>query len=109
MNSALAGVTSAESVEPIPAGEWRDLVSRSQLGDLPGGAEGSEGEEIARMVDIFGDHVATYHARHFGVVIGHSTEPLARTGSRILHLGILATDDDTHLLMREDGATPVLH
>ncbi|MEZ5181655.1 MAG: hypothetical protein R2702_07255 [Acidimicrobiales bacterium] len=38
----------AESVEPIPAGEWRDLVSRSQLGDLPGGAEGSEGEEIAR-------------------------------------------------------------
>jgi hypothetical protein len=61
------------------------------------------------MVDIFGDHVATYHARHYGVVIGHSTEPVARTGARILHLGRLATDEDDHLLLREDGAIPVLH
>lgn len=37
----------AESIEPIPAGEWRDLIARSQLGDLPG--SGSEqGVELAR-------------------------------------------------------------
>ncbi|MEZ4322943.1 MAG: succinylglutamate desuccinylase/aspartoacylase family protein [Myxococcota bacterium] len=69
----------------------------------------AEGEEIAHLVDIFGDPVATYRAPHYGVVIGHSIEPVARTGARILHIGRLATEADTHILGREDGAVPVMH
>jgi hypothetical protein len=40
-------VRAAESIEPIPAGEWRDLVERSQLGVLPGSGDPG-GVEIAR-------------------------------------------------------------
>ncbi|TVQ94497.1 MAG: peptidase M14 [Deltaproteobacteria bacterium] len=54
-----------------------------------------EGEPIARMIDVFGDHVATYHAPEAGVCIGHSVNPVAMTGARILHLGILARPGQT--------------
>ncbi len=69
----------------------------------------AEGEEIATLVDVFGDPSTAYTAPHYGVVIGHSVEPVARTGARVLHLGELATEADTHLLLRGDGAEPLLH
>lgn len=45
------------------------------------------GDPIARLRNPFGDILATYEAPEDGVVVGKSTNPVCRTGSRILHLG----------------------
>jgi uncharacterized protein len=47
-----------------------------------------EGEPIARLVDPWGQVLRTYTAPEAGLVIGKSNNPVARTGSRILHLGV---------------------
>ncbi|MGE0785727.1 MAG: succinylglutamate desuccinylase/aspartoacylase family protein [Sandaracinaceae bacterium] len=47
----------------------------------------AEGDLLARQRDIFGDVVREYHAPASGIVIGRSTNPVAQTGSRIVHLG----------------------
>lgn len=46
-----------------------------------------KGDPIARLRNPFGDILATYNAPYDGVVVGKSTNPVCRTGSRILHLG----------------------
>ncbi len=48
-----------------------------------------KGEIIARMTNIFGDRTAEYRCPASGIVIGKSVNPVAGTGSRILHLGIV--------------------
>lgn len=48
-----------------------------------------KGERIATLKNIFGDLLTAYFAPEDGIVIGKSTHPVAPTGSRILHLGIL--------------------
>lgn len=50
-----------------------------------------EGQVIARLVDPWGQTLRTYTAPEAGIVIGKSNNPVARTGSRILHLGIPGT------------------
>jgi predicted deacylase len=50
------------------------------------------GQTIARLTSPFGDLIADYLAPHAGVVVGHSVNPVAETGARILHLGVPATD-----------------
>lgn len=47
------------------------------------------GEAVATLTNVFGDLIFTYTAPSRGVVIGKSTDPVAPTGSRILHLGRL--------------------
>lgn len=59
-----------------------------------------EGQELARLTNIFGDVVASYKAPCRGVVIGKSIEPTAQTGARILHLGLL--DDERLYQSRHD-------
>lgn len=54
--------------------ELADLVSAKEL--------------IARGTDLFGDRVAEYMAPEGGVVVGKSTNPVCRAGSRVLHLGV---------------------
>lgn len=54
------------------------LTSRTQKGDL-----------VAHLHNVFGDVIAIYKAPEDGVVVGKSTDPISRTGSRILHLGIV--------------------
>jgi len=56
-----------------------------------------QGETIARVTDIFGDEIATYQAPEDGVCIGHSVNPVAMTGARVLHLGIAATSAEAYL------------
>lgn len=51
------------------------------------------GQEIARLVDIFNRPCRTYSAPEAGVVIGKSVNPVAQTGARILHLGVVAQTD----------------
>lgn len=53
-----------------------------------------EGEPIATLTDLFGEHRRTYTAPEDGIVIGRSVDPVAATGARLLHLGALATDAD---------------
>ncbi|MGF1465014.1 MAG: succinylglutamate desuccinylase/aspartoacylase family protein [Sandaracinaceae bacterium] len=48
----------------------------------------AEGERIAVMVDPWGRPRRTYRAPEAGVVVGKSTNPVCRSGSRIIHLGI---------------------
>lgn len=48
-----------------------------------------KGEPIARVTDIYGTEIRTYEAPEAGIVVGVSTNPVAHTGARILHLGIV--------------------
>lgn len=47
-----------------------------------------EGVQIGSLRTIFGDPVKFYQAPENGIVIGKSVNPVAQSGSRILHLGI---------------------
>lgn len=49
-----------------------------------------KGESIAIIRDSFGTVLRTYKAPESGIVVGKSTNPIAISGSRIIHLGILA-------------------
>lgn len=51
-----------------------------------------EGQLVARLHNIWGDVVREYRAPEDGIVVGKSTNPAARAGSRILHLGIPRKD-----------------
>ena len=48
------------------------------------------GEAIAYLFDPWGQRTRTYRAPEEGVIIGKSTNPVAHTGSRIVHLGAVA-------------------
>lgn len=48
-----------------------------------------KGDTIAILKNIFGDTIRRYLAPERGIVIGKSNHPVAQTGSRILHLGIM--------------------
>ena len=45
---------------------------------------------VAILRNIYGDVLKEYTAREDGIIIGKSNHPVAQTGSRIIHLGILA-------------------
>lgn len=51
------------------------------------------GEVIARLTDLFGRVTAEYTAPEDGIVVGRSTNPVAQTGARILHLGVVGDPD----------------
>lgn len=53
------------------------------------GAHVRKGQAIAKLVDPWGRLLRTYRAPENGVVVGKSANPVARAGSRILHLGIV--------------------
>ncbi|MAQ15220.1 MAG: peptidase M14 [Sandaracinus sp.] len=70
---------------------WLYTDTGGILDVLPGLAEAVEaGEPIAHLLDPWGHKVRTYRAPEAGVVVGRSTNPVASTGARILHLGIRA-------------------
>ena len=48
-----------------------------------------KGQVIASLHDIFGKLIKEYRAPEAGIIIGKNIHPVAQTGSRILHLGIL--------------------
>lgn len=49
-----------------------------------------KGESIAKVANIFGEVSEEYFAPEKGIVIGKSIDPVCDTGSRILHLGVIA-------------------
>lgn len=103
--AGIRAVLGAEKVIPrkVPASVPEPLVCRSSgwlytehgglLRVLPEvGTIVEEGAEIATLTNIFGDLIHTYTAPVRGVIIGKSTDPVAPTGSRIIHLGHLEAD-----------------
>ncbi len=62
-----------------------------------------KGEVVARIRDLFGEHVEDYKAPYDGIVIGRAVDPAAETGARILHLGEIAPDPDDGLLRRDEA------
>ncbi len=53
-----------------------------------------KGDLIGTQINIFGDLIREYHAPEDGIVIGHATNPIGQTGERILHLGVLMTEEE---------------
>ncbi len=53
-----------------------------------------KGEPVATQVNIFGDLIRQYDAPEDGIVIGHAVNPIGQTGERIIHLGILMTEEE---------------
>lgn len=49
----------------------------------------AKGDVIAHLHNVWGDLVREYRAPEDGVIVGKSTNPAARAGSRIVHLGIV--------------------
>lgn len=52
-----------------------------------------KGDIIARLTSVYGDVVREYRAPVDGVIVGKSVDPIAETGARIAHIGVLAADD----------------
>ncbi|KAK4510539.1 uncharacterized protein ATC70_004970 [Mucor velutinosus] len=48
-----------------------------------------KGDLIARIKNIFGNVVDEYYAPCSGIVIGRSSNPVAMSGDRIIHLGVI--------------------
>lgn len=65
------------------------------------GARVKEGDLLGRLTDIFGEPLTTWNAWEEGVVVGHAVDPVARTGARIVHLGIVAQAGDPVLRRRD--------
>jgi predicted deacylase len=59
-------------------------------------------QPVARLNDIYGEPICEYTAAEDGVVIGHAVNPIAQTGARIIHLGVLASADDIRFQLREE-------
>jgi predicted deacylase len=59
-----------------------------------------EDQVIARVSSVFGDVVEEYKAPSPGVIIGKSSNPVAQTGARILHLGSVVEPDQFPLARR---------
>jgi predicted deacylase len=55
------------------------------------GARVEAAEVVATLQNAWGDLVRHYRAPEDGVVIGLSTNPAARAGSRILHIGVIGS------------------
>ena len=52
----------------------------------------ARGEVVAEVRNVFGVVEETYRAPEAGIVIGRATNPVNQTGSRIIHLGVLAEE-----------------
>lgn len=76
--------------------EWTYTDQGGFLQGLPElGAILQEGDLLARLSTPFGDPLRTYHTSSPGVVIGKAVNPSAPAGARIVHLGKLASSQDS--------------
>lgn len=62
------------------------------------------GQLVARVSDVYGNVVEEYRAPTDGIVIGRSVNPVNQTGSRVLHVGLLADEAFSEALGRVDSS-----
>ena len=105
---AAAGMVSRKKVAPGPPpivcqqSYWTYTDVGGLLVIHPGLVDLVErGERYARLTNIYGDVVNEYEAPEDGVVIGKNVDPVAPTGARLLHLGIVG--GDSPLITRQDA------
>ena len=48
-----------------------------------------KGEKIATIHSIFGELIEEYTAPEDGIVIGKEIDPVASSGARIIHIGVM--------------------
>ena len=53
-----------------------------------------KGAVVAVLRNVWGEQIRTYKAPERGIVIGKTTNPAARAGSRIIHLGVIGRNGD---------------
>lgn len=63
-------------------------------------------EVVALQRNIFGEVICQYRAPHEGIVIGKNMNPVAQTGARILHLGVLSSPNEPTFYPQEHSAQP---
>jgi hypothetical protein len=93
----LDDVEETSTHEPVICGHsyWLFAQHGGLLDVLPGPADEVERDAvIARVRNIYGDVIATYHAPEHAVIVGRSTNPICTSGSRIAHLGIPCALED---------------
>jgi len=61
-----------------------------------------DAQPYATIRDAFGQITRLFESPHRGIVIGKSVNPVARTGSRLIHLGHIADDNSVKLVKREE-------
>ena len=95
------GMAPARQLVPGPepvmcsSSEWMYTIAGGLLDVSPKvNTHVDAGETIATLYDVFGDVIERYEVPHDGVVIGKAVDPVAMTGARILHLGVVAEPDD---------------
>lgn len=64
------------------------------------------GDVIAELRNIYGDVIREYRAPEAGIVIGKNVNPVAQTGARLFHLGVLATEEN-HFIPRKPWKIPI--
>jgi predicted deacylase len=87
-----AGEVATGDQEPVVCGRSSWLYTRlgGVLEVFPRVTERvSRGQLVARITNPFGELLLDVEAPEDGIVIGKSTNPVAPTGSRIVHLGVL--------------------
>lgn len=92
------GVLEGAPAAPPPAPPITCRRSRWLFADAGGllrvfagrGARVDKGQALAELTDGWGQRLRTYRAPFAGVVIGLRTDPVCRTGARILQLGEIA-------------------
>ena len=62
-----------------------------------------KGDTLATLTDIFGRPHSEVSAPFAGVVVGHAVDPVATTGTRVVHLGEVVDDDGSGLVSREQA------
>lgn len=75
---------------------WLRTRAGGVLHVLPGLTDRVEkGDVVARINNVFGELMREVLSPESGVVVGKNMNPVATSGARVIHLGLLASDEDT--------------
>lgn len=55
-----------------------------------------KGQEIASIHTLHGEHIHTFKSPEDGIIVGRTVNPVATTGGRIVHLGIVGMPEHSH-------------
>lgn len=98
LRSVSNGTASKAGPQPVlcSSSDWLYTDNGGLLDVLPKPTDIVQADDIiAFQRNIFGEVIAQYRAPHDGIVIGKSVNPVAQTGARIIHLGAIASPENS--------------